>query len=380
MYDFLSINLTEEMVSKLVSNDNIEFRFKLLSSGEPVTTPNGFIHYTANYRNLLLTYYEKEGRYSNGKISGSIHKYFTPNQNWSIFTLNQFKEGFRHLNEVLNINLLQCKVNSLEYGYNLELGDIKTEHVINQMLVFRGSRPQLKRYTEGKYYKFEKTHYAIKIYDKGLQYKLNQNLLRIELKVTRMQFLQSKGVNITRVTDLLDMAKIRQLHRILKGGVEQTLFAANSTPQISEFRTHKQGLNFANWQNPMYWENLNSRQYSKQKGFYSNALQRFGLETYKSSVLELIETTYQKTTGGKFYPNIVSNNNPLTIPVKCLQCGKDISKQKKGSKFCRTYINGKENKTCKNGYSNPIYSRQAKQRKKRHQYTLWPLFEHYAHA
>jgi hypothetical protein len=79
-------------------------------------------------------------------------------------------------------------------------------------------------------------------------------------------------------------------------------------------------------------------------------------------------------SGGKTFPEItdlqkstVPQNNPsnsVLIPVTqeptgnrcCQSCGKDISDQKPGSKFCSEWKYGKEGKKCRNGGSNPIHN------------------------
>jgi hypothetical protein len=379
MYDYLSIDLPPDSIDSI--REILDFHFQLSETGEPKLTRHGFIAYSANIQNMIITYYERNGVRHWPKLRGSIHKYFEGGTNFKTFDINQFNTSINELGSLLGVDLLQCKVNALEYGYNLNTGAITPNEILNSILAYRGRRPEFTRYkSDGLQIRFNKTQYAVKIYNKSAQFVTDgNNILRTELKVTRMQFLTSQGVKITRVSDLSNMAIGGRLHLILKECINQTIFASITRPE--SFRTKKEGVNFANWQNSSYWDGLNSRRYNKVKEYYLHALKRNNLETHKTKIIDLIQDSYKITTQGKSYANILSKKHLVTIPVKCLQCGKDISKQKKGSKYCSEKIYGKEAKSCRNKVSNPKHNKQRKrirlEQRTYLQHSLFPVLLHY---
>ena len=60
------------------------------------------------------------------------------------------------------------------------------------------------------------SNYELKTYNKGLQYNLNENILRFEIKVTKLQFFKNKISGIHSLNDLLDDKIIHQLGDILQ--------------------------------------------------------------------------------------------------------------------------------------------------------------------
>lgn len=60
-----------------------------------------------------------------------------------------------------------------------------------------------------------------------------------------------------------------------------------------------------------------------------------------------------ETKGECFVPSNSSAIHSLTDKRYCLTCGRDITNQKTGSKFCSEKLYGREAKKCRNMDSNP---------------------------
>lgn len=380
MYDFVSINLPTSSVPYLLLNPNLNFKYNILDSGEVSTTKNGFINYTSELENLKISFLKKEGLYYHVKLTGSIHRYLHKGTNYNNYNLEHLKRCINELSEVLGIEIDQCKVNSLEYGYNLPLGSINTQHVLKQILFYKGQRLEFKRYSEGDCFRFSKTHYSIKFYDKGLQYNLAESLLRVELKVNKMQFLQSKGVNITRVSDLCSTQILNKIHTELIKACSSIIFAANRTPLTSDFRTIKACSNFMNWQNPLFWSSLESKTLARHKSNYIKALRSHSIATYKPKVIELMDSAFEKAKEGISYPKIVSKNTPLTNERACTISGQDMSEQKEDSKDCSENLS-KAVKGYRMKQTNTLLNSQSRNNRTKQksylQYSLFPLSVHY---
>ena len=107
---------------------------------------------------------------------------------------------------------------------------------------------------------------------------------------------------------------------------------------------------------------------------------------------ELIKDKWHELTlgeRGKNYPLVIDNFIPLPVSTVeeyqfCITCGRDISSQKKGSKFCSEMLYGREAKKCRNRDSNPRNNLKMKQdrriireQKKYSGLTLFPVLIHW---
>ena len=101
------------------------------------------------------------------------------------------------------------------------------------------------------YYQCKKTQFIIKIYDKGKQYNLPDNVLRFEIKVMRMQYLETKGIRLRYLSDLLNMDIYEPLGNILTEVFEGILFGDNTLDEkllnTKELETFLRGSNPKTW-------------------------------------------------------------------------------------------------------------------------------------
>lgn len=127
----------------------------------------------------------------NAVLSNSLHKYYNINKygqeqgnhNYNHFpyksmieSLDKMEEGFKGLN--LNDGYLQ----SLEFGFNLLVQNSPKYYLENNFLLFEHKAPVINKGTNAMIYKkFEHGNLAWKVYDKGTQYGLKNNVLRIEI-------------------------------------------------------------------------------------------------------------------------------------------------------------------------------------------------------
>jgi len=142
---------------------------------------------TAKYKNLRFDYYPDSERLT---ISGSLHVFYNNGEhNHNDFDLNAFYcvlNDFYRLFDILPHNL---HITQLEWGVNI-LPPIRSNDLINHTLL-HGRNPFESKYNnyEGKYNQVEyHKRYLIKLYNKGLNYKLNHEILRFERKQLRYWF------------------------------------------------------------------------------------------------------------------------------------------------------------------------------------------------
>lgn len=133
-------------------------------------------------------------------ILGSLHKFnnlwvYNDNQNYNNFNACEIDCVNDFLCDSLNIDPRETKITNLEFGFNI-LVDEDIKDILDRTIMYNFENHTRKETFRGQGYfkQFCKTDYSIKIYNKSKQYKLKQNILRVELKITRARLLNKLGV------------------------------------------------------------------------------------------------------------------------------------------------------------------------------------------
>ena len=162
------------------------------------------------------------------RLQGSLHKYRNAGRhNYDDFTAVDVVEVVRELSERFEIDTTTTLLNNVEFGVNVVL-PFAVNVVLDNLIAYKGKEFMRVSKDGMNYYQCEKTHFIIKIYDKGKQYNLPDNVLRFEIKVMRMQYLVKKGIRLRYLSDLLNMAIYEPLGNILVEVFEGILFGDNT--------------------------------------------------------------------------------------------------------------------------------------------------------
>ena len=227
---------------KLIENSYLDGHWKttINSDAEPLYD---FAEYFG------LKFHLKHGKV---RLQGSIHKYRNLGKhNYDDFRAVDVAEVVRELSERFEIDTAQTLLNNVEFGVNVVL-PFGVNVVLDNLIVYKGD-PFNPIIEDGmKYYQCKKTHFIIKIYDKGKQYNLPENVLRFEIKVMRMQYLETKGIRLRHLSDLLNMGIYEPLGNILTEVFEGILFGDNTINEKAlngkELETFLRGSNPKTWQ------------------------------------------------------------------------------------------------------------------------------------
>lgn len=307
------------------------------------------------------------------KIKGSLHKNHFNGKNFQPFTWIDLQTQIHHICKTLLIDPKKARISTIEVGVNLVTPFEVTTFLKGNIINYKGK--------EFKTYKADKngfelglfcdlSQYKVKLYDKGLQNNLPINLMRFEKQFLKMQIPQKKGVLY--LSDLLDIQKVKKLKPLIVEGWENVLIY-----DIENLKGLKKNLGsdydlLLNGQNPKYWGKIkvaNRDRYNYQRGKFKEIVLKYGTNSHYL-VSDLIKNEWESLF-------INSTNLPigdsaelrnLTLKIKgknvgshllprpnrvCLSCGKDISTQKNGSKFCSAKIVGESQAhKCRNTNSN----------------------------
>ena len=323
---------------------------------------------------------------NNVKLNGSLHKYHNNGiHNYNDFHFLELIDVINDISTKFSIPIERTYLNNIEFGVNIEI-PFTTDELFKSIICYKETPFQKFNIIGAKGIECTRSKFIIKIYDKGLQYDLTSNLLRIEIKVIKMQFLKQKNVKIQTLHDLLNINELNKLKTILADVWNGILFYDNSINEMD--LNARERLILSNGRNPKYWENMHpdsknfiggatDDEYKKQRKKYYRDMDNYKkcLSVHSSSniqknISELIirkcdellfinNEIRDKCTDvlnyvkngkkGQMYILDIGDICPIAPEVKkrvCLNCNKDISQKSINAKYC--------SKKCKNDYTNPL--------------------------
>jgi hypothetical protein len=387
MFDFIHTDIKDRTVEEILSSPLLDFV-------APVSLNTGEINpQNSERKKKLFTPKNEKKAYYKGltvvvtndlyiNLQGSLHEYFHEN-NRGDFKISEVKDAIVSLAASLGINPSLTTLHNLEFGVNVIL-PFPVSTFLNSILNYKGQRPDRNTYTgKGFLIKFYFNQYEVKLYDKGKQHGLNQNILRVEIKVRRMQYLQAKKVPIKTLNDLLNRNNYPVLKSLLLKVIDSIVLSNIETDRT--MNKNEKRL-FIESGNPSYWVKLweeNPTKYRKKLIQFRRLNGKFDPLKIQSTLLNLVGKKWDELntkssteitevnvesgtdiTAHKIQPKsksstditlqVISNIQPNSLEQRhCKSCGKDISQQKKGSLYCSESLYGAEGKKCRNRNSNP---------------------------
>jgi hypothetical protein len=341
MVDYIKLLLQEIDVNKLTSNRQLDFIRDFSESTGEIST-----------KRIAKFHYCKITVYDSGIVlfQGTIHKMFNsikgikaPNynkENYKGFNGNDFT--FDNILEVKKIlcNLFDCRpkqmiFQNIEFGINCQL-DINIDLFIKGLLYHRGI------YFE---HKFDRSYgevihqrFRIKIYNKGKQYGMLENVIRLELSVNKMEEIEEVKLNsfediITTTLNLLNKALLKRLDEVMH--YDYTL----KKKELSKSNNRLVNL----YSDPNYWLHiLKPKERHRQKERLKKITANHSDNTFntikkelvkKCSILNLLSKTKECSIIN--YSNI-ELNILHTYSKKCPITGIDLKLEKGNVRYIRT--------------------------------------------
>lgn len=187
-YDYIPLDFIKTQIIGLspehfLKNKNLLFT-PVLIEGDTVK------YYYSEVDNIKIKIYQ-----NSMFLSGSLHKFHNKGEhNHNDFNLSAFRDVLRRLYELFKVSPENLKLICLEYGVNLT-PPIESDKIINHLMQHKHTDFESKiSSNKGNYKQAEHTDYIIKIYNKGKQYKLNDEVLRIEVKETNLKQHRARGI------------------------------------------------------------------------------------------------------------------------------------------------------------------------------------------
>jgi hypothetical protein len=228
---------------KLIENPILAEYWKTMVRNVDGTFSYGLAEY------LGLTFRLKNGKI---KLQGSLHKYRNLGKhNYDDFSVVDVAEVVHELERNFRIDIYSTVLNNVEFGVNVVL-PFGVHVVLDNLITYKGKSFDRKVEKGMSFYECRMSKFTIKIYDKGKQYNLPDNVLRFEIKVTAMQYLETKGIKLRYLSDLLNMDIYEPLGNILTEVFEEILFGDNTINESN--LTTKERETYLRGSNPRAWK------------------------------------------------------------------------------------------------------------------------------
>ena len=294
MYDWNKTEIKEPSILELLNNQNLVFN-------SPCLVPSYELHEyirTASY-NGIDKFITSKGE-SFIKTQFSFHKYWDiDDRNFSDFGISELTYVLEDLTYRFGYNPYTSILQNIEYGVNITLPFPVTD-LLDSILLYKG-----KGYTNddygGKGYmiRFKFDQYEIKIYDKGKQYRLKENIIRFEIKVKKMHFIKSKKIVINCYSDLLNIATINLL--------KESLIKAFNALVFYDYSIEIDSLNIKiadkellrNGNDPTYWKRLKenpNRCYKRKLKRFNDLVAEHGKSRMKEIMINLMKSKLEIIT------------------------------------------------------------------------------------
>lgn len=194
------------------------------------------------------------------ELSGSIHKYYNMinskgEQNHNDFSREDFCKALERLEIELGIPVAEFPLIQLEFGVNIRPDFIVKDFLQENVLAY-DYKPHSVGKDKGHFgfiKEFETTQFWAKIYDKGSQYQLESQVLRVELKYKLSAYLRRLGIGS--LNDLKNTSKWENLARDFFQRIEQDLLVVDSV-EVSMLPNTRQREELILGMNPALWSQM----------------------------------------------------------------------------------------------------------------------------
>ena len=217
-------------------------------------------------------------------ILGSIHKFWNNGvHNYNDFNLKAINEVIADLNNNFGIDPTMARIHNLEVGLNI-VTPFNPDLLLNNILNYKSepfNKMKIIGQGNGKYVKFDQ--FEIKMYNKGLQYGLQEYILRFEIKYTRMARL---GLGNVYLKHLGCLAFIRQCLEKLLSEFNELIITETIDKSILS-RVDRNLYTLGN--NPRSWADMPKNRRCTNRANFNNLIKEYGPWQLRENTLALLE-------------------------------------------------------------------------------------------
>lgn len=189
-----------------------------------------------------------------GYVRNSLHKLFNylkseKEHNYNDFTYSQLFEMIDFILDNI-VDAGSTKLTQLEFGINLKIEKKPEETIRRNFLMHKYKAGGTNNYRgKGELKQFGHSNYYFKIYDKGKQFELDDNIIRIEIKFIKAKEFQNLGIFY--IQDLKDKENLKRLFEYLLNRFDELIIVDD----FDEFKIsdNKDYYKISRYSNPNFW-------------------------------------------------------------------------------------------------------------------------------
>lgn len=188
-YHYVPVDFIKAQVNGMSPSD---FENNTLLESTRIVDDDEIVKTIYRYKNLRVTVYTNNDRI---ELSGSLHSFYNGGfHNHNDFNKSNFKWSVDEVYDKLNILPENLRILQLEWGYNIE-PPVFASQVIDSLVQHKSVNKTvgIDNKNDGHYVQFVHSNYILKIYNKGLHFKLKKDLLRLEVKQTNWSEFRQQG-------------------------------------------------------------------------------------------------------------------------------------------------------------------------------------------
>jgi hypothetical protein len=224
------------------------------------------------------------------QLDGSLHKYYNKgSHNHNDFSFSDIHDTINDLQIKFKINPEKVVLNNVEFGVNIRL-PYPPKQFIKSVINHKGSPfspMSAKIVKKGAGIECIHDQYYIKIYDKGTQYGLGENVLRIEIKVVRMAYFKNAKIKLGTLDNLKHIETYLKLKVKFLEMIDNLLVCDIDRSGLVKL-SDKEKLLHAEGTNPKYWESLKPDTELKKSNHHEYERKRKNIYKIKTKFNELL--------------------------------------------------------------------------------------------
>lgn len=277
--DFLRFIVGGKSKESILNNSNLDYQIPVSEKTGETSTEIKIARYKKHFTIVV-----RPNNYIT--VIASLHKAFNNGSNYENLSFGELIEALNMLSSELCVDLADCKITRLEFGINIQ-PKIHSSQLIENVLCHRGDPfDKIKNKKSELGIECIKQRYKLKIYSKQNQYRLRNDILRLEIHTYKS--IHARKYGIETLSDL----KKQNVIAGLKFGLLNTLkdlLLDNNEIEASKIKSRSQRELLLRGRNPKYWQRLKSTNPNK----YTSDKRSFKKIIHEHSQIDVLKTVCQ---------------------------------------------------------------------------------------
>tara|TARA_B110000046_G_scaffold120733_1_gene127388 strand:+ start:3440 stop:4309 length:870 start_codon:yes stop_codon:yes gene_type:complete len=235
-----------------------------------------------SHKNLSIKIFENNNRI---EFSGSLHTFYNNGMhNYNDFNSKAFIIALNSLYLDLGIKPQNLYIIHLEWGYNIK-PPVKTNYILDRLLQHKSVNKTvgIDCKIEGKYSQFKHSAKILKIYNKGMHFKIGYEMLRVEIKQINWSEYRLKG--ITTLQDFIKADKTLFVDELLHQWKRTILYDIQDTLEPKNLQ----------YQTAIFWDELRENKSNKTFKYHFDKLNKLNESIGRNTKNKIIDLIIKKS-------------------------------------------------------------------------------------